>query len=73
MSLHAVSYFLRVLSFSVFFLQLNTVFVVLKRAKDQDNCRTCLFDLPTLKFKTWHFVSTRNEKSRKKISRTAKA
>ena len=22
-------------------------------------------DLPTLKFKTWHFVSTRNEKGRK--------
>ena len=26
----------------------------------------------TLKFNTWHFVNTRNEKSRKKISRTAK-
>ena len=28
------------------------------------------FDLPTLN--TWHFVNTRNKKSRKKISRTAK-
>ena len=35
-------------------------------------CRTWSCDLPTLKFNTGHFVNTRNEKSRKKISRTAK-
>ena len=29
-------------------------------------------DLSTIKFKTWHFVSTRNEESREKISRIAK-
>ena len=28
-------------------------------------CRTWSRDLPTLKFKTWHFVNTRNGKSRK--------
>ena len=29
-------------------------------------CRTWSRDLPTLKFKTWHFVNIRNEKSKKK-------
>ena len=32
---------------------------------NQALCRTWSRDLPTVRFKTWHFVITRNEKSRK--------
>ena len=37
----------------------------LSKALELALCRTWSCDLLTLKFKTWHFVSTRNVKSRK--------